>query len=101
MKLQHLAIGDRFEYEGKIYVKTGPLTASSDQGGQQLIPRYAVLKPLDAPVAGKSPASREKVNKAAVLAAFDRFYRTSERLCAPGSQADLAKAREEFLAIFE
>ncbi len=101
MKLQHFAIGDRFEYEGKIYVKTGPLTASSDQGGQQLIPRYAVLKPLDAPVAGKPPAGREKVNKAAVLAAFDRFYRTSERLCTPASQADLAKAREEFLAIFE
>ena len=49
MKLQQLAIGDRFEYDGRILVKTGPLTASSDDGGQQMIPRYAVLKPLDLP----------------------------------------------------
>ncbi len=33
MKLQHLAIGDRFEYDGKIFGKTGPLTAASDEGG--------------------------------------------------------------------
>lgn len=33
MKLQHLSIGARFEYEGVTYVKTGPLTASSEAGG--------------------------------------------------------------------
>lgn len=101
MKLQHLAIGDRFEYEGKIFVKTGPLTASSDQGGQQIIPRYAVLKPLDQPQPESRAGGRERLNKAAVLAAFDRFYRTSERLCDPAAQVELARARKEFLAIFE
>ena len=101
MKLQHLAIGDRFEYDGKIFVKTGPLTASSDQGGQQVIPRYAVLTPLDQPAPGNRTAGRERVNKAAVLAAFDRFYRTSERLSDPGAHAELAKARAEFIAIFD
>ncbi|HOI52526.1 MAG TPA: hypothetical protein PLN02_09130 [Azonexus sp.] len=101
MKLQHLAIGDRFEYEGKIFVKTGPLTASSDQGGQQVIPRYAVLKPLDQPQPESRAGGRERLNKAAVLAAFDRFYRTSERLCDSTAHAELARARSEFLAIFE
>ncbi|WP_374328412.1 hypothetical protein [Azonexus sp.] len=101
MKLQHLAIGDRFEYEGKIFVKTGPLTASSDQGGQQIIPRYAVLKPLDQVQPESRAGGRDRLNKAAVLAAFDRFYRTSERLCDPAAQAELARARKEFLAIFE
>ena len=101
MKLQHLAIGDRFEYDGRIFVKTGPLTASSDQGGQQIIPRYAVLKPLDQPASGNKTAGRDRVNKAAVLAAFDRFYRTSERLCDAAAQAELAKARSEFLKLFE
>lgn len=101
MKLQHLAIGDRFEYEGKIFVKTGPLTASSDQGGQQIIPRYAVLKPLDQPQPESRAGGRERLNKAAVLAAFDRFYRTSERLCDSAAHAELARARSEFLGIFE
>lgn len=101
MKLQHLAIGDRFEYAGKIFVKTGPLTASSDQGGQQVIPRSAVLKPLDQPPSESRTSSRDKVNKAAVLAAFDRFYRTSERLCDATGHTELARARSEFIALFD
>lgn len=43
-------MGARFEYEGNVYVKTGPMTASSEQGGQRIIPRYATLRPLDIPV---------------------------------------------------
>ena len=38
MRLQDFPIGARFEYEGAIYVKTGPLTASSEQGKQRIIP---------------------------------------------------------------
>ena len=56
MKLQHLAIGARFEYEGVVYVKTGPLTAASEEGGQRIIPRYAILRPLDVPAAESSQA---------------------------------------------
>ena len=50
-------MGARFEYEGVVYVKTGPLTASSEEGGQRIIPRYAILKALDVPAveASKSP----------------------------------------------
>lgn len=96
MKLQHLAIGDRFEYEGKAFVKTGPLTASSDTGGQQLIPRYAVLKPLDTPAAEAKNALRGRLTETTVRSAFDRFYRTSERLTDPTAHAELAKARDEF-----
>ena len=49
MKLQDLPMGARFEYEGVVYFKTGPLTASSEAGGQRIIPRYAVLRSLEAP----------------------------------------------------
>ena len=64
MKLQHLAIGDRFEYDGKIFVKTGPVTASSENGGQQMIPRYAILKPLDVPARDDDkPGPRRKVEE--------------------------------------
>ncbi len=101
MKLQHLAIGDRFEYDGKIFVKTGPLTASSESGGQQLIPRYAMLKPLDLPPPDSRSTSRGKLSEATVRAAFDRFYRTSERLINLSDQPELAKARAAFLAALE
>ena len=42
-------MGARFEYEGVVYFKTGPLTASSEAGGQRIIPRHAVLRSLEAP----------------------------------------------------
>lgn len=48
MKFQHLPLGARFAFEGQTYTKTGPLTAVSAQGGQRIIPRFAVLEPLDA-----------------------------------------------------
>ncbi len=100
MKLQHLAIGARFEYEGKTFVKTGPLTASSDQGGQQIIPRYAILKPLDAP-ASENKVIRGKLTEAAVRAAFDTFYRQCQRLVDENGQTELDAARKRFLATFD
>jgi len=100
MKLQHLAIGARFEYEGKTFVKTGPLTASSENGGQQIIPRYAVLKPLDAP-ASENKVIRGKLTEATVRAAFDTFYRHCQRLVDENGQAELDAARKRFLATFD
>jgi hypothetical protein len=98
MKLQHLAIGDRFEYDGKVFVKTGPVTASSENGGQQMIPRYAVLKPLDVPVRDdEKPGMRRKVEEKKVLAAFDDFYKTCSELLDESALPALAEARERFL----
>ena len=75
MRLQHLAVGARFEYEGQVYVKTGPLTASAEQGGQRMIPRYADLKPLDVePASGAGEgAVRGREDDARVRAAFNHF----------------------------
>lgn len=99
MKLQHLAIGARFEYEGVVYVKTGPLTASSEEGGQRIIPRYAILKPLDVPAAESSPSSiKGRLEAVRVRTAFERFYESCERLVPEGSRNELAEAREQFLA---
>ena len=48
MKFPHLKIGERFEFQGKTYVKVGPLTAQEIEGeGQRMIPRSALVKPLD------------------------------------------------------
>lgn len=95
MKLQHLAIGERFEYEGQVFVKTGPLTACGEMGGQRMIPRHAMLRPVGAAV---TPVPAAVVaDEARVHAAFERFYSVCADLVPPTSQAELAAARQRFL----
>ena len=97
MKLQHLSMGARFEYEGAVYVKTGPLTASSEDGGQRIIPRYAILKALDVPAveASKAPV-KGRLEAVRVRTAFERFYESCERLVPEDSRGELAEARQQF-----
>lgn len=106
MKFQLLPLGARFEFEGKVYVKTGPLTAAAEAGGQRMIPRSAVLKPLDAPVVEKPKAGR-KLDEAAVTAVFEVFFADCARLLqsaetdvlrASALRAELDAARQHFLA---
>lgn len=97
MKLQQLAIGARFEYDGRVYVKTGPLTAASEQGGQALIPRYAVLRPLDLPPPDDE-GGKGKLARPAVMAAFNDFYRVCEELAGESASEALAEARRRFIA---
>lgn len=99
MKLQHLPIGARFEYEGQIYVKTGPLTASAEQGGQRVIPRYAVLRPLDPTPSAEAPgAGVRRLDAQRVRKAFDRFYAVCEQSVPSERLTALEAARAEFLA---
>lgn len=97
MKLQHLAIGDRFEYNGKVFVKTGPLTASSDEGGQQIIPRYAVLKPINPPPREEKPGLRRRLDEKTVRAAFDDFYQVCSTQVDDSVLPALVEARDRFL----
>lgn len=95
MKIHQLPMGARFEFEGVEYVKCGPLVAAGPQG-QRLIPKYAVLKPLDGvpPPVEKVPVS---VSRVAVLAAFARFHAACAPLVPDDRQDALAAAREDFL----
>lgn len=97
MKLQHLAMGARFEYEGLIFVKTGPLTASSEAGGQRIIPRHAELKALDLP----ATEGKGRLETALVRKAFNSFFETSKRLVGEAGQAELEVARQRFLKSIE
>jgi hypothetical protein len=98
MKLQHLAIGARFEYEGAVYVKTGPLTAASEEGRQRIIPRYAILRPLDVPAAESNPSPvKGRLEAVRVRTAFERFYESCERLVPEDGRNELAEARQLFL----
>ncbi len=104
-----LPLGARFEFEGKVYVKTGPLTATTEAGGQRMIPRSALLKPLDAPVAPPAKIGR-KLDAKAVTAAFELFFADCARLLqtaetdllrARALRAELDAARQRFLAGLE
>lgn len=72
MKFSQLPLGARFEYEGQVYVKTSPIAASGERGGQKLIPRYAVLKPLEAS-ARPAPRPARTLDETKVTAAFESF----------------------------
>ncbi len=101
MKLNHLPIGARFEYEGQIYTKTGPITAAAEKGGQRMIPRHAVLRPLDGHTPPPTPATTRQVDEARVLAAFDSYHTTALRLAEGLGKAELEQARAKFLAALE
>jgi len=98
MKLQDIPLGSRFEYDGKIFTKTGPLTASSEQGGQSMIPRYANLRPLDLPTQEEwQPGIQRRLEAAAVKKAFDEFYRSAAELLDESALPALAEARQRCL----
>jgi len=68
MKFSLLHIGQRFLYQGRIYRKTTPLMADPEGAeGQRLIPRSAMVEPLDTPSPAPTPPPEiplEQVNRA-------------------------------------
>jgi hypothetical protein len=107
MKFQLLPVGARFEFEGKVYQKDGPLTATSEHGGQRMIPRFAALKPLDAVVAATTAQPGRRLDELVVAAAFEAYHTECGRILnsvaldelrRQALQAELAAARTRFLA---
>ena len=97
MKFQQLPVGTRFEFEGTVYTKSGPMTASADSGGQRMIPRYAELAPLGGTPVPKreAPASLDPVK---VMQAFEHFYAGARRHVDINQHMALEQARARFLA---
>ena len=95
MKIHQLPQAARFEYEGNEYVKTGPLSGTG-KGGQRLIPRYAVLKPLDNIETARGPKN-DVLQRSGVLRAFDTFYTECKALVPEDKQMALDAARDRFL----
>ena len=73
MKFPQIGLGQSFRWRGETYRKTGPVTAQPlAGGGQQMIPRSAVVEPVDV----AAPADKKKVSSisiAAVRAALDEM----------------------------
>ena len=74
MKFVDLAMGQKFEMEGEIYARTGPLVASHGESGRQrFMARYMVVKPLDV-VTAEAPRKPDLISSDRVNKAFGVFY---------------------------
>lgn len=96
MKIHQLPMGARFEYEGEEYVKSGPMFATG-KAGQRMIPKYAVLKPLDRLAATPEAGPQEVIPHAEVLRAFSAFYARCTELVPEEKRGELEGARGTFL----
>ena len=74
MKFVDLAMGQQFELDGEVYVRSGPLVAShAGSGKQRFMARYMVIKPVGA-VPAEVPRRPEILSTETVISAFDTFH---------------------------
>jgi hypothetical protein len=102
MKFPQLAIGQRFELDGIVYVKVGPMTARAEQSGRQrMIARFAEVTPFGAPAASPQAARADTLAPTAVRTAMETYHAACRRaLSAATPQAAeqaIDAARSEFL----
>ena len=73
MRFPQVAVGQRFEFQGRRYTKNGPLTASEEDSGQQrMIPRAAEVALLDTD--GKPVKEvKQRYSRAEVSGLLQRF----------------------------
>ena len=98
MKLKDIPVETRFEYQGRVFVKTGPITAKAEDGSPRMIPRYAELRPIDPPPIETGGHPGRRLDETKVLNAFDAFYRTCLCTADEFSRPELEAARQRFLA---
>jgi hypothetical protein len=92
MKFHQLPLQARFRYQGKVYRKVSPLQAHCEADAtQRLVPRSAVVAPLDA--AGNAPASPPMlIEEAAARLALENML--SGALAAARGTFDAASAAQ-------
>lgn len=110
MKFHDLVIGQRFELDGAIYLKTSPVLASPEIGGStKFMARYVAVRPLED---GRQPAQAENgrmIASNAVRGAFNAYHAACRQALTqlegelPASRLEslagtLEAARKDFLA---
>ena len=103
MKFKLLSIGQKFEYDGEVYVKTSPVVASNVKTSEnKMIPRYATLTLLDEAGTQKQKIKKDSVNAQEILNAFNHFYEKciatleDNDVLVPLIKDEIDKARDEF-----
>jgi hypothetical protein len=76
MKFSQIPPGQRFIYEGDQYLKVGPLTACREPQGQtRLIPRSAVVSPVDRDGGTPDPSAAVPAWLSSALDAYEQRLR--------------------------
>lgn len=103
MKFKLLSIGQKFEYDGEVYVKTSPLIASNvETGHNKMIPRYATLTLLDNTGTQEQQTRDVPIDAQEILNAFNTFYEKcigileDKNVLVPLIKDEIDKARDEF-----
>ncbi|MGM0594381.1 MAG: hypothetical protein ACQETD_07590 [Pseudomonadota bacterium] len=109
-KFTLIPVGDCFEYQGKHYSKTGPLTAVSLEGNRQrMIPRSALVAPLgdETPSAPATLARNVRLDAETVMAAFEQYHngclewlRLAEQELTPATATQIRTALDQARARF-
>jgi hypothetical protein len=107
MRFHQLALGQRFEFEGDVYVKTKPMTAVGEADrGERFIRRSADVRPLPPPDGSPAPRPGSGLAAETVLQAFGAFYAHCVRCLDEGAleageresiRRRLEEARQQFL----
>ena len=76
MKFHLLPVGEKFEYQGEIYIKADKLIANSELTGKnRLIPRSANVQPVnEQPSSTPRVIDEHQVQTAKVLEEFDKYH---------------------------
>ena len=101
MRFPQVAVGQRFNYQGKCYTKTGPLTASEEgSGSQRMIPRAAEVTPVDA--AGEPVAeTKQRYRRAELDVLVNRFKSELVRRLKDAAAEDGSLQLEQVVALIE
>ena len=94
MKFKLLAIGDKFELHGEVFVKTSPIIASNvSTNHNKMVPGYTTVKLLTH--GGKEASIKNSLKSEAVMTAFNEFY--SSCLLLLEDKTALETARDKFI----
>jgi hypothetical protein len=113
VKFHEISIGQRFNFEGDVYVKTGPVMASCERDGSRRLMRRSSQVTLSGDETGAESAetstSAEALTRERVLTAFEAFsglchrcledmVEACDQRAVEEARRALQRARNEFIA---
>lgn len=105
MKFYELPIGQQFEIDGEVYLKSSPLVASHAQTGKQkFMVRSAMVGLLGQAMPAPQKEPQRQISADTVIAAFEQYYLRSVQVLAmlpavqqQAARDELAQGRKVFL----